>query len=322
MSIWSQLKNHYQGIKSLGLRDLFQQDSARAQRFSVVAAGIHLDYSKNRMTPETLTLLIQLAQHCHLPEKIVALFKGAEVNGTEHRPALHTALRCLISQALPEVREQLAKMETLVLKIHEGSWKGFSGKKITDVVNIGIGGSDLGPRMVVHALKPYHLGLVHTHFVSNVDGADIATVLEKLNPETTLFIVASKSFTTQETLMNAQTARAWLLAKAKNKTVGEAAVEQHFIAISSKPEKAKAFGIDPNNVFEMWDWVGGRYSLWSTIGMPVAFSVGMTNFKALLAGAHAMDQHFLQAPLAHNMPVILGLLGVWYTNFLTAKARQ
>ncbi len=326
LSNWSELQHHHQSMQSTQIHDLFATQPDRAHRFSLAAAGLWLDYSKNRITSETMTLLFKLAQQRQLSEKIIDMFSGKIINHTEHRPALHVALRAPEnhsamfingSNVMPTIHQQLHKMQQLVEQIHGGQWLGYSGKKITDVVNIGIGGSDLGPRMIVQALQPYHLGVVHCHFVANVDGADISRTLQNLNPETTLFIVASKSFTTQETLINAETARDWLLKHAKK----PAAVSKHFVAISSKPDKAKAFGIDPNNVFEMWDWVGGRYSLWSTIGMPIAFSIGMAGFRELLAGAHAMDQHFLHAPLEHNMPVILGALAVWYVNYFNCQSQ-
>ncbi|MDO8953925.1 MAG: glucose-6-phosphate isomerase [Gammaproteobacteria bacterium] len=312
---WQKLQDHYQTICSEHMRDWFIADPKRADRYTLQACGLELDYSKNRISDETLKLLIQLAETSGLRHKIDAMFAGEKINLTEDRAVLHVALRNQID-VLPAVAAQLSKMRKLVEAVHSGKWLGFSGKKITDVVNIGIGGSDLGPKMVTHALKPYHTGHVNCHFVSNVDGTDITETLQKLNPETTLFIIASKTFSTQETLMNAQTAKAWVLEKAPN----ESAIAQHFIAISSKVDKVIAFGINAENCFEMWDWVGGRYSLWSSIGMPIALSIGMNGFVDLLKGAHAMDQHFKTAEFSQNMPIIMALLGIWYNNFFNAHS--
>jgi glucose-6-phosphate isomerase len=321
---WTLLKEHQAQIAAVPMREWFKTDPDRAKRYHISAAGLALDYSKNRINNETLNLLLRLADEAKLKSKIAALFSGEKINTTENRAVMHMALRSSSNQALmidgqdimPSVRAQIQKMQELVEAVHSGKWLGFSGKKITDIVNIGIGGSDLGPKMVCHALTPYHTHHVRCHFASNVDGTNMAEILKPLNPETTLFIVASKSFSTQETLMNALTARDWLLAKAQN----NAATAKHFIAISSKLDKVKAFGIDPNNCFEMWDWVGGRYSLWSSIGLSIALAVGMDNFKALLKGAHTMDQHFYQADFKDNMPVILALLGIWYNNFFNAHS--
>lgn len=312
-------------IRSTHLPSLFAEDPTRAKRFTAEAAGIVLDYSKNRITPEIWATLLAQAEAAGLSQCIQAFLQGAEVNTTEGRPALHTALRASTARqvlvkgkdVMPMIAAQLAKMQRVVERVHQGEWRGYSGLRITDVVNIGIGGSDLGPRLVTQALTPYHLGRVRCHFIANVDASDSVEVLKPLNPATTLVIVASKSFTTQETLLNAETARQWLLQSAGD----AAAVRQHFIAISSQPAKAKAFGIDPDNVFEMWDWVGGRYSLWSTIGMPIAFAVGMEHFRALLAGAEAMDEHFATAPLSANLPVILALLGVAYIDYLGCQTQ-
>ncbi len=316
--IWQQLVQHHNTFKRISLKQLFLDQPARFQAYHVEAAGLLLDYSKNHVTQETLSLLCELAETAQLEQRIQALFSGDKINHTENRAVLHTALRAehtalsIDEQPIDQLIEtQLQKMQDLVAAVHNGTWQGFTHKTITDVVNIGIGGSDLGPRMVCRALEPYQQSAVRCHFVSNVDGADLATTLACLDPETTLFIVASKSFTTQETLMNAESARDWLLTKFGVRD----AVKHHFVAISSQPKRAQAFGIAEHNIFEMWDWVGGRYSLWSTIGLPIALATGMENFRALLAGAQAMDQHFRTQPFAHNMPVLLGLLGIWYHNF-------
>jgi len=321
---WNKLKEHQAAIASEHMRTWFSADPKRSERYKLQAAGLMLDYSKNRILDETLKLLLQLAHESQLPAKIQAMFNGEKINQTENRAVMHVALRNRSAQpvlvdgkeVMPLVNEQLNKMRDLVEAVHSGKWLGFSGKKITDVVNIGIGGSDLGPKMLTYALTPYHTGDVKCHFVSNVDGTNIAETLKPLNPETTLFIVASKSFTTQETLMNSLSAREWLVTFAKDSN----ATAKHFIAISSKLDKVKAFGIDPTNCFEMWDWVGGRYSLWSSIGLPIALSVGMEHFLDLLKGAHAMDQHFKTADFSGNMPVILGLLGIWYNNFFNSHS--
>lgn len=324
--VWQQLTLHYQNIRQIHMRQLFSADPERAQTFTLGGGNnFYLDFSKNRINQETLALLIQLAETCELQQAIEAMFKGDKINNTEQRPVLHTALRNQSNQpvfvdgqdVMPQIKAQLEKMQNLVDAIQGGAWRGFSGKPITDVVNIGIGGSDLGPRMVVKALTPYHTGQVRCHFVANVDGSDISETLRLLNPESTLFIVSSKSFSTQETLMNAATARQWLLDKAEDNSV----TARHFVAISSRPDKAAAFGIDAHNVFEMWDWVGGRYSLWSAIGLPIALSVGMEHFRELLAGAYDMDCHFRITELQNNMPVILALLGVWYVNFFGCQTQ-
>lgn len=283
---------------------------------------ILLDYSKNRITEEGLKLLLDLAQARKITEARDAEFSGVHINNTEDRAVLHTALRnrgtepILVDgkDVLPEIRAVLQHMKEFTNQVLSGEWKGWTGKKITDVVNIGIGGSDLGPLMVTEALKPYGKGLT-SHFVSNIDGTHLAETLRKVNPETTLFIIASKTFTTQETITNATSAKTWLLEKAKD----PAAVAKHFVALSTNHEKVTAFGIDANNMFGFWDWVGGRYSLWSAIGLSISLSIGFENFEKLLEGAYWMDQHFKTAPLEQNAPVILALLGVWYSNFYGAE---
>jgi len=300
------------------LPELFTQDPQRAERYQLYAAGIHLNYSRNPINEATLSALVDIAQQANVAGKREAMFRGDKINSTEQRAVLHTALRQLDdtpifidgTDIIAEIRATQQKMFQLVKAIHGGKWTGYSGKHITDVVNIGIGGSDLGPRLVTEALSPYHTGHVNCHFVANVDGSDLSQTLATLNPETTLFIVASKSFTTQETLMNATSARCWLVTAAGSEDV----VTKHFIAISSQLDKVAEFGIDTDNCLTMWDWVGGRYSLWSAIGLPIALAVGMTHFLELLTGANAMDTHFVEAPLSHNMPVILALLGVLQHN--------
>lgn len=317
---WTELERHRDSWKDKTLSRLFAEDSTRAERFTVSAAGIELDYSKNHVTQQTLNLLMELANQAELPQKISALLKGEPVNNTENRPALHTALRFVgrpQSEEHRAVAATLARMQKLVEQVHGGQWKGFDGRAIRNVVNIGIGGSDLGPRMVCKALTPYLVDAVQVHFVANVDGSEIHDLLQKLEPATTLFLVASKSFSTQETRENALTARAWM----QDNGCSHADLAKHFVAISSKVDKAVEFGIAKENVYPIWDWVGGRYSLWSAIGLPIAFAVGMDNFNALRAGAHAMDKHFAEAPLDKNLPVIMGLLMFWYTEFMGAKSQ-
>ncbi|MBB3169722.1 glucose-6-phosphate isomerase [Simiduia aestuariiviva] len=316
---WAALRGHRTASGDMNMLNLFQQQPNRAAAFSVEAAGIALDYSKNLVTDETIALLMDLAKERGLSERIQAMMAGESINTTEKRQVLHTALRAR-SGSLPEhmgeVSAVLKKMEEFVAAVHRGQWRGFTGQKITDVVNIGIGGSDLGPMMVTQALTPYHQRDVQLHFVSNVDASDLTETLKRLKPETTLFIVASKTFTTTETLTNARSARHWLLDSAQD----DAAVARHFVAVSANIEKVKNFGIDADNIFPMWDWVGGRYSLWSAIGLPIALACGMANFRALLEGAADMDEHFTSAPLDKNLPVLMGMLGVWYINFWDAES--
>ena len=326
---WAALKEERRAWNALHLRDLFKKDKQRFNRYSVALDDeLLLDYSKNLIRPQTLKLLLTLAKEAGVENLRDAMFAGEKINLTENRAVLHTALRnqstapVIVDGAdvMPDVRAVLARMRVFADRIRTGQWKGYAakgkaGKAITDVVNIGIGGSDLGPVMACQALKPYG-GNVKVHFVSNVDPSHLHDTLEDLDPATTLFIVASKTFTTQETLLNAQAARAWLLQSTKN----EAAVAKHFVAVSTNEDAVKAFGIDPANMFGFWDWVGGRYSLWSAIGLPIALSIGMDEFEELLAGAHDMDMHFREVPLANNMPVVLALLGLWYNNFWDAQA--
>ncbi|MDP2833805.1 MAG: glucose-6-phosphate isomerase [Pseudomonadota bacterium] len=320
---WQALKEERRAWNTLHLRELFAKDKKRFERFSLQLDDLLLDYSKNLIRPQTLKLLLKLAQETGVETLRDAMFSGEPINLTEGRAVLHTALRNRSERpvmvdgqdVMPEVREVLARMRAFADKVRTGKWKGYSGKPISDVVNIGIGGSDLGPAMACLALKPYG-GNIRAHFVSNVDPSHLVDTLEDLDPASTLFIVASKTFTTQETLLNAQAARAWFLDSAKD----EKAVAKHFVAVSTHSEAVKAFGIDPANMFGLWDWVGGRYSLWSAIGLPIALYVGMDEFEELLAGAYDMDEHFRTAPLAENMPVLMALLGLWYNNFWDAQS--
>lgn len=320
---WQALRQHYAEMSQLSMRELFAQDAQRFTTFSRQLDGLLLDFSKNRINEKTLTLLIQLAQQVSLSEHIEAMFSGVKINRTEQRAVLHTALRNRSNRpvmvdgedVMPRINQVLAHMRGFSELVRSGEWKGYSGKAITDIVNIGIGGSDLGPVMVCEALKPYSRAGLRTHFVSNVDGTHIIETLKLLQPETTLFIVASKTFTTQETLANAHTARDWLVQAAAD----QQAVARHFVALSTNAGAVAAFGIDTRNMFEFWDWVGGRYSLWSAIGLSIAISLGMEHFEELLAGAHAMDEHFRGSEFEQNIPVILALLGIWYHNFFAAE---
>jgi glucose-6-phosphate isomerase len=320
---WKALEQHHAQAKMLHMRTLFAEDPLRFERFSLEVGDVFLDYSKNRVTQETMRLLVALAEERGVAAWRDRMFAGEKINGTENRAVLHVALRNRSNRpilvdgkdVMPEVNAVLAKMRRFSDAIRTGAWKGWTGKRITDIVNIGIGGSDLGPVMACEALKSYWQPGLTPHFVSNVDGTHMAETVKALDPETTLFIVASKTFTTQETLMNAHSARAWLVDRAKD----EGAVAKHFVAVSTATEEVKKFGIDPANMFEFWDWVGGRYSLWSAIGLPIACAIGMDRFEEMLAGGHAMDEHFRTAPFDRSAPVILGLLGVWYSNFFGAQ---
>ncbi len=316
---WQALSTHQSLICKQTMRAMFRADENRFNKFSLRLDGLLFDYSKNLINEETLSLLLDLARQSGINEWIERQFKGEKINTSEQRAVLHTALRNPPGTSvqvdgkdvMPGVHRVLDHMRRFTDAVRSGSAAGHTGKKIRHVVNIGIGGSALGPLMACEALKPYGAADLTAHFVSNVDASDIAETLKKLDPETTLFIVSSKTFTTQETLANARTARAWLIEHLGT----EAAVAKHFAAVSTNLEATSKFGIDPENVFEFWDWVGGRYSLWSAIGLPIALYIGMDNFQRLLAGAHAMDEHFRSAPLEKNMPVILGMLGIWYGNF-------
>lgn len=319
LPVWQKLNQHQQNIASLHMRDLFAQDAKRFDKFSLKFADILFDYSKHRITDETLPMLFQLAREAKIENWRDKMFAGEKINITEDRAVLHTALRnrantpVLVDghNVMPDVNAVLAQMREFSDKVRNGSWTGYTGKRITDVVNIGIGGSDLGPVMVCDALKPYSSPDLNVHFVSNIDGAHLMRALNVCNPETTLFIVASKTFTTQETMTNARSARTWFLKSAKD----NAHVAKHFVALSTNAKAVEDFGIDTDNMFAFWDWVGGRYSLWSAIGLSIALYVGMDNFEELLTGAFEMDQHFRTAPLEQNMPVIMALIGVWYNNF-------
>jgi glucose-6-phosphate isomerase len=321
---WQQLIEDFEKTKDQSMRDQFETDASRAEKFSLNAAQIHLDYSKNRINHETMQHLVQLAEKAKLAEQIEKLFAGEKVNFTEQRAAWHTVLRDP-NTTLPEINNSLHRMHLFTVALHSGYWRGYSGKAITDVVNLGIGGSDLGPRMVVEALRPFSNQKVQVHFVANVDGSELYYTLKKLNPETTLFIIASKTFTTVETLLNAKTARSWLLDKvAGSKTTTKKvqdAIAHHFVAITANTERAVTFGISADNIFSFSDWVGGRYSLWSAIGLPVMIAIGVDAFRQLLDGAHAIDNHFRSTPFAQNMPVILALLGIWYTNFYRCQTQ-
>ncbi len=322
--IWQALQKHQQQMRGVHMRQLFADDPQRFERFSLQFNGILFDYAKNRITAETMTLLLQLAQEAGLRDAIEAMFSGQKINTTENRAVLHIALRNRSNRpilvdgqdVMPQVNRVLDKMRAFSQAIRSGAWTGYSGKAISDVVNIGIGGSDLGPKMVTSALKPYAKAGLRVHYVSNVDGTDIAETLKGLNPQTTLFLIASKTFTTQETMTNAHTARQWLLKSA----VDESAVAKHFAAMSTNTQAVAQFGIDTANMFEFWDWVGGRYSLWSAIGLSIAIYVGMDNFEELLSGAHKVDEYFRSAPFAENIPVIMALLGIWYNNFFNAQS--
>ena len=314
-SNWDELVQLAVGWEQKTLADSFAEDSNRAARYSVSAAGLTLDYSKNHVDEKTLKALLSVAKQADLEGAIKKLFRGDHVNKTEDRPALHSALRFTgepQSDEQKSVQETLNKMGELIRRVHSGEWQGFKGDKITDVVNIGIGGSDLGPRMITKALTPYHTGHVNVHFVANIDGAEISDTTAKLNPATTLFLVASKSFSTLETLENSLTARKWML----DNGCTQEGLAKHFVAISSKVDKAVEFGIDADNVYPIWDWVGGRYSLWSAIGMPIAFAVGMENFNKLRFGAAAMDSHFAEASLDKNIPVKMALIMFWYSALM------
>ncbi len=321
---WQVLAAHYEAIKKTHMRDLFAEDPARYPRYSLQVGDILLDYSKNRINEETFEHLLELAEEMAVPQWRERMFNGEHVNHTEDRAVLHIALRNRDNRpirvdgkdVMPEVNRVLARMRDFTERVRSGAWVGFTGRPITDVVNLGIGGSDLGPAMVCEALRPYGKDGPRLHFVSNIDGTHISETLAQVDPETVLFVVASKTFTTQETLANAHTARRWLLQAGAE----ERDVASHFVAVSTNAHGVSAFGIDTANMFEFWDWVGGRYSLWSAIGLPIALFIGMDRFEALLTGAFHMDEHFCQAPLRENMPVILALLGVWYNNFFGAQS--
>ncbi len=319
------LKHHHRRIGTAHMRDLFAQDPNRFETFCLQFNDILLDYSKNRITGQTMELLLDLARQSELPQWIEKMFCGEKINFTENRAVLHVALRNRSNRpiivegrdVMPRINAVLDHMRQFCQQVRSGQWTGYSAKPISDVVNIGIGGSDLGPVMVTEALKAYGSDQLRVHFVSNVDGTHIAETLKKLDPQTTLFIIASKTFTTQETMTNANSARQWFLQSAPDAS----AIAKHFVALSTNEPEVTRFGIDKANMFEFWDWVGGRYSLWSAIGLPIALYLGMDHFEQLLAGAHDMDEHFRTAPLEKNLPVILALLGVWYNNFFDAQSQ-
>lgn len=321
---WKQLQGHYASdIKGTHMRSLFSADPDRFSRYSLKLDDILFDFSKNIVTGKTLDLLRQLAVECKLKEAIEAMFKGEKINRTEDRSVLHTALRNFSGDpvysdgrdVMPEVQRVLTQMKDFCRRVHSGEWKGYNGKKIRYIVNIGIGGSDLGPVMVTEALRPYWIPGIVAHFISNVDGTQIVETLKKVTPEETLFLVASKTFTTQETMTNAHTARDWFLRAAKD----EAHVARHFVALSTNEKEVIKFGIDKANMFEFWDWVGGRYSLWSAIGLSIALTIGYDHFETLLKGAHQTDLHFRNTAFDNNIPVTMALIGLWYTNFFGSQ---
>ncbi|WP_456423203.1 glucose-6-phosphate isomerase [Lutibacter sp.] len=318
---WKQLSTHYEEVKDIHLKSLFRNDSNRKNKFTINFNGFEFDYSKNRITQETLNHLLELAKEVDLKGAINAQFSGEKINETENRAVLHTALRNQLDSEIivddknimPEIKEALNKMSSFSDSIISGKWKGYSGKVITDIVNIGIGGSDLGPDMVVESLK-YYKNHLNIHFISNIDGDHVQEVLKNLNPETTLFIIVSKTFTTQETLTNATTIKKWFLQSTSKNNIAK-----HFVAVSTNLTMAGEFGIASENIFPMWDWVGGRFSLWSTVGLSISLAVGFENFNKLLIGAFEMDEHFKNTPFEKNAPIIASLIGIWYTNFFNAE---
>lgn len=320
---WAALIAHHSEMKTVQMKDLFKKDPKRFEKMSIEFNDILFDYSKNIATDETLEKLLQLAEDCKVKNAMEAIFDGEKINGTENRAVMHTALRSFSDEPviidgediMPKIRETRQKMKVFCEKIHSGEWKGYSGKKIKNIVNIGIGGSDLGPVMVTEALKPYWIEGIQAYFVSNVDGTQIVETLKKLDPEETLFTIASKTFTTQETMTNAQTAREWFLKSAKD----EKWVAKHFVALSTNGDGVRKFGIDPDNMFVFWDWVGGRYSLWSSIGLSIALTIGYDHFEQLLKGAESSDHHFKTTDLRENIPVMMALIGLWYTNFFGSE---
>ena len=320
---WKELQAHYLQMKEVHMRELFLSGN-RFKKYSLCTNELVFDYSKNIITDETIKLLLGLAKDCKVKEAIAAMFNGEKINKTENRAVLHTALRNFSGNpvftegknVMPDVKKALKKIKAFCNGVHKGDTRGYTGKRITHFVNIGIGGSDLGPLMVTEALKPYWIDGIQTHFVSNVDGSHIAEVLKQVDPERTLFLIASKTFTTQETMTNAHTAREWFLKKAKK----ESHIAKHFVALSTNESAVVNFGIDKKNMFEFWDWVGGRYSLWSSIGLSIALTIGYKNFEQLLKGAYEADVHFSTAPFKENIPVLMALLGIWYTNFFGVQS--
>ncbi|MBL0714111.1 MAG: glucose-6-phosphate isomerase [Desulfosarcina sp.] len=320
---WQGLQKHFETMRDRHMRDLFAADPDRFENFSLRFNDILVDYSKNRIDTDTMALLLDLADEVDLPDAIVKMYHGARINETENRAVLHVALRNRADtpvevdgrDVMPAVNAVLDQMKDFVTRLHAGQWTGYTGRAVTDIVNIGIGGSDLGPVMVTECLRPYAREGLQAHFVSNVDGTHMAECLKKIDPQTTLFLIASKTFSTQETMTNAHTARRWFLEQAGS----ENHIARHFVAISTNTEAVQAFGIDPANMFVFWDWVGGRYSLWSAIGLSIAALIGFERFVELLEGAHEMDRHFRETPLDRNIPVILALIGIWYNNFFGAQ---
>ena len=322
---WLELQRHFQATENLHMRDLFAGDPQRFEKFSLQFDEILFDYSKHRITEETVRLLVALAGQSDLEHRISDMFSGAKINTTEGRAVLHVALRNRSNRpvvvdeedVMPKINRVLEQMRGFCAQVRDGAWRGATGQPISDIVNIGIGGSDLGPLMVTEALKPYAHERLRSHFVSNVDATHLTETLRELNPATTLFLVASKTFTTQETMANAHSAKTWLL---EGLQTDDSAVAKHFVALSTNREEVSRFGIDPVNMFEFWDWVGGRYSLWSAIGLSIALAIGMERFEEMLCGAHRADEHFRTAPLDRNIPVLMGLLGIWYNNFHGAES--
>ncbi len=320
---WQQLKQHYEEMKKASMKKMFQEDADRFSKFSTGIDDIIFDYSKNIINEKTVQLLFHLAEECKVKDAIESMFNGDKINETENRSVLHVALRNFSKDpiytegkdVMPLVKKVLKQMKNFCDNVHNGEWRGYSGKKIRYIVNIGIGGSDLGPLMVTEALKPYWIEDIQTYFVSNVDGTHIAETLKKIKPERTLFLVASKTFTTQETMTNAHTAREWFLKKAKD----EKHIAKHFAALSTNEKEVVKFGIDKKNMFEFWDWVGGRYSLWSAIGLSIALTIGYKNFEQLLKGGHETDKHFRTTPFEKNIPVLMAVVGLWYTNFFGSQ---
>ncbi len=318
-SSWQALEQHKKLFENVQMKNLFFNDKDRFNRFSIQIDNILFDYSKNLITENTIAILLELAQECKLKDAIDAMFSGEKINETEHRAVLHTALRNFSGKpvftddvdVMPGIMQVQAQMKIFCTAIHSGEWKGYTGKKIKYIVNIGIGGSNLGPVMVTEALKPYWIDGIETYFVSNIDGAHITETLKKINAEETMFLIASKTFTTQETMTNAHTAREWFLQQAKDKKY----ISSHFVALSTNDVAVIKFGIDPKNMFVFWDWVGGRYSLWSAIGLSIALTIGYHNFEDLLKGAHASDKHFRETDFENNIPVMMALIGIWYGNF-------
>ena len=321
---WKQLQQHFEEMKNVHMKDMFTEDPARFQKYSFAVPEIVCDFSKNIINDTTISLLLKLADECGLREAINAMFSGEKINETEGRSVLHTALRNFSGEAvlsdgkdvMPEVKKVLKQMKSFCSRVHSGEWKGYTGKKIKYFVNIGIGGSDLGPVMVTEALKPYWVEDIQPYFVSNIDGTDLAEVLKKVTPDETIFLIASKTFTTQETMTNAHSARDWFMKTSPD----EKAVAKHFVALSTNEKDVKAFGIDTENMFVFWDWVGGRYSLWSAIGLSIALTVGYDNFENLLKGAHTVDRHFRENAFEKNVPVLMALISLWYINFFGAQS--